>query len=248
MAIVRFLRRRWWLLLLAVAALALAAFALWVGNPLQPLPEALAALEPDAAVSVDTSPWLAFAPASPPEAGLIVYPGGLVEPRAYAPLARAVAEAGYLAVIVPMPLNLAIANVNAAHDVMAAYPDIRQWAIAGHSLGGSMAARFAHDNPGAAAALILLSAYPDRDLSGADLVVASIYGERDGLATTAQVEGSASLLPPGARFVKIAGGNHAYMGWYGEQPRDNPAAITREEQQRQVLEAILDVLAALDAV
>ena len=33
--------------------------------------------------------------------GLVFYPGGLVEPSAYAPVLRNLAEAGYLVVITP---------------------------------------------------------------------------------------------------------------------------------------------------
>ncbi len=40
--------------------------------------------------------------------GFILYPGGLVDPRAYAPLMQAIAAEGYLAIIVSMPLDLAV--------------------------------------------------------------------------------------------------------------------------------------------
>jgi pimeloyl-ACP methyl ester carboxylesterase len=114
------------------------------------MPEALAALESDAGVLVETAPWLVFRPANQdPSIGLILYPGGRVDPRAYAPTARALAEEGYLVVIVPMPLNLAVLAPGRAAEVMAAFPGIKSWAIGGHSLGGAMAANFAHSNPGA---------------------------------------------------------------------------------------------------
>ena len=55
----------------------------------KPMPEALAALESDDQVTVTTGPWLVFMPAaSQPAAGLIIYPGGRVDYRAYAPAAH----------------------------------------------------------------------------------------------------------------------------------------------------------------
>jgi len=222
-------------------------FVAWAGTPSGVLmDEAKAALQSGATVTVTTERWLAFTPTgATPKAGLIYYPGGRVQAEAYAPTARAAAEAGYLAVIVPMPLNLAIFDVNAADRVMAAYPDVKRWVIAGHSLGGSMAARYAAQNPGKVAGMILFASYPEAamDMSKrTDLVTASVYGSRDGLAKPEQVEGSRSLFPADAQFVRIEGGNHAQFGWYGKQDRDNDATLPHAEQQAQVNAAVLSVL------
>lgn len=66
------------------------------------MPEALAALESDAQVHVETDPCLMFRPTNQdPTTGLILYPGGRVDPRAYAPAARALAEEGHLVIIAP---------------------------------------------------------------------------------------------------------------------------------------------------
>jgi pimeloyl-ACP methyl ester carboxylesterase len=147
-----------------------------------------------------------------------------------------------------MPLNLAVFASDAAADVIAAYPDVSHWAIGGHSLGGAMAARFAYGHPAEVQGLALWAAYPDgsNDLSDRDLAVASIYGTLDGLATREKIAASRALLPPTTDWVVIEGGNHAQFGWYGPQSGDNPATISREEQQRQVIEATLELLASLD--
>ncbi|HZW83554.1 MAG TPA: alpha/beta hydrolase, partial [Candidatus Deferrimicrobium sp.] len=58
------------------------------------------------------------------------------------------AAQGYLTVIAPMLLNLAVFSENAANDVIASYPQVNSWAIGGHSLGGTIAAQFCYDNPG----------------------------------------------------------------------------------------------------
>ncbi|MCB0120849.1 MAG: hypothetical protein KDE58_01335, partial [Caldilineaceae bacterium] len=84
-------------------------FAWWAAQAAEPMPEALAALVSDDQVTVDYTVWLTFTPtAQAPTSGFIFYPGGRVDPRAYAPAAHAIAAAGYLVVIVPMPLNLAV--------------------------------------------------------------------------------------------------------------------------------------------
>jgi dienelactone hydrolase len=231
-----------------VLLVAVAAFAIWALVIPAPMPEALAALVSDDAVAVTTEPWLAFEPVGmEPTTGLILYPGGRVDPRAYAPAARALAEEGYLVVIVPMPLNLAVFGPSLAVEVMAAYPEIEQWAIGGHSLGGAMAARFAYENPGALQGLILWAAYPapGDDLSEFDLEVASIYGTRDGLATPEKIDASHPLLPESTTWVPIEGGNHAQFGWYGPQGGDNVASIGREQQQAQIVEATLAALEQL---
>jgi hypothetical protein len=241
--------KRWWWLLPLILFLAAAAFVIWANTGPSPMPEALAALESDSRVQVQTEPWLVFRSAGQePTTGLILYPGGRVDPRAYAPTARAIAEDGYLVAIVPMPLNLAVFAPGRAAEVMDAFPQVEHWALGGHSLGGSMAANFAYRNPNSARGLALWASYPasSDDLSAGDLAVTSIYGTLDGLATVDKIDASRPLLPPDTQWAAIDGGNHAQFGWYGPQGGDNPATISREEQQAQIAAATLDLLAQLE--
>jgi pimeloyl-ACP methyl ester carboxylesterase len=199
-------------------------------------------------VTVSDQGWLEFSPTGQqPTTGFIFYPGGHVDYRAYAPLARAIAERGYLVAIPPMPLNLAVLDPAAAKDIMTAHPEITAWAVGGHSLGGAMAANYAWSSPGAAQGLVLIASYPakNNDLSQAPIDVISIYGTRDGLATKEKIDASRKLLPADTSWVPINGGDHAQFGWYGEQPGDNPADISRAEQQIQVAEAVSSFLAEL---
>jgi pimeloyl-ACP methyl ester carboxylesterase len=185
-----------------------------------------------------------------PAVGLILYPGGRVDPRAYAPPARAIAAGGYLVVIVPMPLNLAVFGPNRAAEVMDTFPGIELWAIGGHSLGGAMAARFAYRQSSAVHGLVLWASYPaaSDDLSARELAVVSIYGTRDGLATGEKIAASRPLLPAETCWVAIVGGNHAQFGWYGPQSADNPATISREAQQQEVIAATLALLTDLEGL
>ncbi len=236
------------LALLVVLLLAVAGFTAWAYTPLGPMPEALTALQPDAAVQVAMSPWLTFAPAGgQPTTGFIIYPGGRVDARAYAPAARAIAAQGTLVVIVPMPFNLAVTNAGAADRVIAAHPEIRHWAVGGHSLGGAMAANYVYTHPDAVQGLVLWAAYPAGNNSLADrsLAVTSIYATADGLATADKIDASRPLLPANTRYVAIQGGNHAGFGWYGPQGGDGQAAISRAEQQAQVVAATVEVLKAV---
>ncbi len=211
-----------------------------------PMPEAEAALQSDAQVAVERDDWLVFRPLDrEPQTGFIFYPGGFVDPAAYAPPARALAEQGYLVVIPPMPLNLAVLAPNEASSIIAAYPAIQNWVIGGHSLGGAMAAQYADQNPDAVDGLALWAAFPasGNDLSEQNLSVASIYGTLDGLATPAEVRAAQPQLPAATGWVAIEGGNHAQFGWYGPQQGDNEATISRVEQQTQAIAATAALLA-----
>lgn len=239
--------RRWWWLVPVLLLVLVAAFVAWASTGPGPMPEALAALESDDLVRVETDPWLVFQPASGEAAtGLILYPGGRVDPRAYAPAARAIAEEGYLVTIVPMPLDLAFFAPDRAAEVMAAFPEVERWAVGGHSLGGAMSARFAARNPGAVDGLVLWASYPAGGDDVADLTVTSIYGTRDGVATQEEIEASGALLPSDTEWVAIEGGNHAQFGWYGPQGGDNVATVSMEEQQAQIVAATLALLGQLD--
>jgi dienelactone hydrolase len=245
------MRRHWRLILGVIAAVLLVigvAGYVWLSDLADPMPEAEAAMVSSQAVSVTTEPWLTFTPLDPATTGFIIYPGGRVSPEAYAPPVRALAEAGYLGVITPMPFGLAVLDQNAADGVIEAHPDIERWVIGGHSLGGAMAAQYAAGH-GEVDGLALWAAYPPdgTDLSASDALVTSISASEDGLATPAEIEASAAQLPADSTFVEIAGGNHAQFGWYGEQDGDGQATISREAQQEQVVSATLSLIEAVAA-
>jgi hypothetical protein len=239
------LKKRWLLVLVGVLLAAIIGFVAWGLIIPAPMPEALAALQSDSQVKVSTEPWLAFQPTqSIPTTGLIIYPGGRVDPRAYAPQAHALAEKGYLVVIVPMPLNLAVFGSGRASSVIQAYPGIEKWVIGGHSLGGSMAASYAYNHKDQIDGLVLWASYPasSNDLSSSALKTSSISASLDGLSTPDKIAASRSLLPQNTTWVQIEGGNHGQFGWYGDQPGDNPATISREAQQAQVVQTTLELL------
>ncbi|MEF8874337.1 MAG: alpha/beta hydrolase, partial [Candidatus Thermoplasmatota archaeon] len=139
--------------------------------------------------------------------------------------------------------NLAFFEQDAAAEVIEKYPGVEIWAVGGHSLGGVMAARFAAEED--VDGLVLWASYPDKDISSKNTSVISIYGSRDGVTTVEDVEGRADKLPSDAEFVKVEGGNHAQFGWYGDQRGDNEATITREEQQKVIVNRTANFLARI---
>ena len=162
--------------------------------------------------------------------GIIFYPGGKVEAKAYAPLMHSLAEEGILSVLVTMPGNLAVLDMNAADGICEQYPEIESWYMSGHSLGGSMAASYIAENSQEFDGIILLASYSTADLSDSDLKVLSIYGSNDGVLNMEKYSEHKPNLPSDFEEFIIDGGCHAYFGAYGEQEGDGKAKITREEQ------------------
>jgi hypothetical protein len=245
------LRRRYKIIIgiLLAITIVFVGFVIWAETPPAPMPKAYEALESDSNVIVSTKNWIEFQPTTTTKkVGFILYPGGRVDFRSYAPIAHKIATQGHLVVIVRMPLNLAVFGANTANDVINSYPQISSWVIGGHSLGGTMAAQYAHQNPTKVKGLVLWAAYPasGTDLSKINLLVTTIHGTNDGLVSSAQIEDSLKLLPASTSRIEITGGNHAQFGWYGNQDGDNSATITREEQQTQILNSTLQLLQAID--
>ena len=173
-----------------------------------------------------------------PTAGLIFYPGGKVEHTAYAPLLRACAEQGILCALVRMPGNLAVLDANAADGLQEEYPEVTAWYMAGHSLGGAMAANYAAAHAEDFNGLILLAAYSTKDLTGTTLRVLSVYGSEDGVLNRESYEKNRANLPADTTEVVLDGGCHAQFGCYGPQDGDGIPTISGEEQLRQTSEAI----------
>ena len=173
-----------------------------------------------------------------PTAGLIFYPGGKVEHTAYAPLLRACAEQGILCALVRMPGNLAVLDANAADGLQEEYPEVTAWYMAGHSLGGAMAANYAAAHAEDFNGLILLAAYSTKDFTGTTLRVLSVYGSEDGVLNRESYEKNRANLPADTTEVILDGGCHAQFGSYGPQDGDGIPSISGEEQVRQTAEAI----------
>ncbi len=165
------------------------------------------------------------------EVGFIFYPGGKVDETAYLPLLQDLAKEGITCVLVKMPFHLAVFGVNKADEVYQLLPEVNQWYIGGHSLGGAMASSYAlkHEE---LSGVVLLGAYASGEHK---IPVITIYGSKDEVVNKEKL-----LTSPNRK--EIEGGNHAYYGNYGEQKGDGDATITRDEQQRISVSLIKDFI------
>lgn len=165
-----------------------------------------------------------------PKSGLIFYPGGKVEYTAYIPLMQECASRGILCVLTKMPFNLAVFDTNAADGIKEKYPEIENWYMGGHSLGGSMAASYLGENEADFRGLVLLGSYSTVDFSDGNVDVLSVFGSNDKVLNREKYEENKVNLPADFTEEVIDGGCHAYFGMYGEQKGDGKATITNKEQ------------------
>lgn len=211
-------------LLLAVSA---GAFFWYVSDYYRAEDVALEVMAQDSGITVQDNLTI-LSPSVPSDTAIVFYPGAKVEAEAYLPLLDQIRQTGVTCILVHMPFHMAIFNADAAEEVMAQFPDIQHWYMAGHSMGGAMASAFAADHPDEIDGLILLGAYIYGDYP--DEKTLTVYG-----SLNQSVEDHIDYTE---NIVEIEGGNHAQFGNYGPQKGDLPATISAEEQQRQTVEAI----------
>ncbi|MFB2584953.1 alpha/beta hydrolase [Herbiconiux liukaitaii] len=199
-------------------------------------------LAADAAVSTTwTHDHVILTPTDPDGTGLVFLAGAKVDPLAYASKLSGIAAAGTTVVIVRPILNFAIFEVRPLDDFTSLAPEVTDWFVGGHSLGGVKACQYAHDE--AVEGLVLLGSYCAGDESGLGKPVLSISAENDGLSTPAKIDASRATLPPDTIFVQLPGATHAQFGDYGLQPGDGSATVT-DAQVRTEITAALDAFLA----
>ncbi|MCR6662390.1 MAG: alpha/beta hydrolase [Luteimonas sp.] len=212
------------------------------------------ALHGDERVSVEAADGVwHFEPAvaTPGAASLLFFPGGMVDPVAYAPLLRDVAAHGHRAMLVALPRRGAFGGAEdpalLAHARALTTDAGSRWVVAGHSKGGKVAALFAHAHPEHTAALVLIgTSHPrDVDLSDAAFPVVQVLGDRDPIASIERANRNRRNLPADASRIVVEGGNHSRFGEYGFQPGDRFAAVSRERQREATLSALLSALASV---
>ncbi len=168
----------------------------------------------------------------------IFYPGGKVEYLAYYPLLEKLSQKGITCILVKMPFNLAVFNANAADKISNDFPEIKQWYIGGHSLGGAMASSYASKHKNEIEGVILLGAYTYGNYPKDKTI--TIYGENDNILDRSKINYPENV------YV-IAGGNHGQFGNYGQQKGDGIPTITSEEQQGETVEYIFNFIRGEDA-
>lgn len=194
--------------------------------------------------------WLVFLPTTNKKTqGIILYPGALVTPYAYANLATTLATAGYPVVIPHMPFNLALTNADVYSEIATQFPTIQSWALGGHSLGGAFASLQVDPTDGTKTpkvnALFYLGAYPTADFSQTAFPMLNIWASEDVLVSESTRLEALPKFSTQTLQIEIIGGNHAQFGSYGEQAGDGIATITNVEQQKIIADAFLEWLPTL---
>ncbi|WP_353814943.1 alpha/beta hydrolase [Agromyces sp. SYSU T00266] len=237
--------------IVAILGLAVVAFLVWANILFQGEREpSLDAWRSDFVEISRTDEGFLIEPTSgDSDTGLVFIPGAKVEPSAYLyKLSGIVEETGMTVVITHPTLNLAFFDTRPLSAFTDDAPEVAQWFVGGHSLGGVRACQLAEGSDGAAGGprvvgLVLFGSYCANDLSGTELDVLSLVGEHDGLSTPEKVASAADLLPAGAESVLLEGANHAAFGDYGPQPGDGVATADRQAVRDDMASAVAGFLA-----
>ncbi|MFB9107119.1 alpha/beta hydrolase [Flavobacterium gyeonganense] len=192
----------------------------------------------------DLSNYYSFTPKKEFKNVVIFYPGAMVEAEAYVPLCRKLADQNMRVYLIKMPWRLASKGYNKPKDLHLFGDDSKTYILAGHSQGGKMAAQFVYENPKLTDKLILIGTSHPRDISltDAEIPILKIYGSKDGVADEGSIMKNKTRLPETAKFLKIEGANHCQFGYYGFQLGDDKATISREQQQKETLNAIVSFI------
>ncbi|OAN39984.1 alpha/beta hydrolase [Microbacterium sp. H83] len=211
---------------------------------MQAEPAPLAAVRENTAIHVeDAEQGIVMTPADgESDLGLVFVPGAKVDPWAYAPILQSLAEEGVTVVITRPWLNLAFFDLRGLDSFTSAAPEIDDWGVGGHSLGGVRACQLAAD----AEALLLFGSYCSTDVSATDLAVLSISGSEDGLSTPEKIDAARDLLPADAEMIEIEGASHASFGDYGPQAGDGTPTISDAEMHAEVAEILNAFVAQLE--
>lgn len=191
---------------------------------------------------------------------MLFYPGGLVDSHVYNEiLSDFAANSSITTIVVKMPANLAVFDIDSGLDVIANYPEFEEWIIAGHSLGGAMAAVSISNNPDVYTGLILMDSRPaeSSSLKNWDGAVLSLYSSIEKISDAALMAETLDLLPTATWLTdternypdeesnytvihQIDGGSHSFFGTYGPQDGDYTPTVSREVFHAEVIDYMLE--------
>ena len=234
------MKKKLWIVPIIILLVVLIAFGVYVSDYYHADALAKTALHSDTTVAVTRTDygWLFDGPSE--DQALIFYPGAKVETSAYAPMLHALASKGIDVCLLDMPFHLAFFGIGKADTVIGEDTE-RNWYVGGHSLGGAMAASWAAEHGDRIEGVVLLAAYPTKQLD-ADLTELLIYGSEDHVLNLKKVRDGEQYAPEEYHTYIISGGNHAQFGNYGVQSGDGTALITPEEQQDETVRLIIQGL------
>lgn len=236
--------KRLYLTVLLFCTLFIAGTLVWLAIPYGFDKEAVKhALVSDREVNVTQGRFQVFRPTNKqPLTGLIFYPGGRAAPESYAPLLKQLSATGLVVVNVPMPLHMAIFAPDRADDVMEAFPDIDDWYLAGHSMGGVAAVEYTAEHASLLRGLIMWASYPDRDISQIKISTLSVYGTRDKMTTVEEVQSRKRMLPEQTEYIAIDA-DHWLFGHFARGAGSGEAQAERDRLQQELVDVTRDFIA-----
>ena len=218
--------------LLLLIILLVGAFYIYASDYYRADEVAIAVMQSDAITLVEDN-FIVLSPNTPGDTAIIFYPGAKVEYFSYLPMMEKIMlSSNVTCILVKMPFNMAIFDSDAADKIINRFPDIENWYLAGHSMGGAMASDFASKNQDKIMGLLLFGAY-----------IYGNYPEENALTVYGSFNTSVEeKINYTENIVVIEGGNHAQFGNSGKQKGDPDATISSEEQQNIAVVAVHEFL------
>ena len=164
------------------------------------------------------------------KAAFIFYPGGFIDHLAYQPLMAALAHRGIMSISLKVSPLFPFLSYYYANGIKDKFPEIKNWYIGGHSLGGVSSSFYSIKHLDDFKGMILLGAYNIINFIETKLKVLSIYGSEDKVLNMKKYKKYKPLLPKDLVEFVIEGGCHSYFGMYGIQNGDGTPKISNEEQ------------------
>eukprot|EP00562_Extubocellulus_spinifer_P033478 CAMPEP_0178686194 /NCGR_PEP_ID=MMETSP0699-20121125/3791_1 /TAXON_ID=265572 /ORGANISM="Extubocellulus spinifer, Strain CCMP396" /LENGTH=327 /DNA_ID=CAMNT_0020331007 /DNA_START=27 /DNA_END=1007 /DNA_ORIENTATION=+ len=169
----------------------------------------------------------------PGTVGVILYCGGLVDPRSYAPLARRLADRYGLPVVIPVfdadvALSFGVCDSGRLRLAQAEFTNVAKWVLVGHSLGGlaAMVDAWTYRDDPTVGGLAMLASYlndglgcGESDFSTTSLPMAGVTASNDLIINQTNAELYKPLYSNETLFVDVYGGNHALFGSYDDSER-----------------------------
>ncbi len=188
----------------------------------------------------------------PLRSALVFVSGGGVAAEAYVPMLKPLANRGFPVYIMRLPWRISPLSshrqtvMTRVNELIDNSTDMRSFVLAGHSLGAAIVSEMALRPHEKVTEFVLIgTTHPKRhDLSALTVPITKVLGSEDGVASVEKAENNRSLLPESVTWIVLEGANHSQFGHYGSQLFDGDASITREAQQEQTRDILLDRITA----
>ena len=142
----------------------------------------------------------------------------------------ALAHRGIICILLKVSPLFPFLSFYYANGIKDKFPEIKNWYIGGHSLGGVSSSFYSILHLNDFKGMIFLGAFTIINFIKTKLKVLSIYGSEDKVLNMKMYKKYKSLLPKDLVEFVIEGGCHSYFGMYGIQKRDGIPKISNEEQ------------------